>query len=261
VNARRLSNQKKDEQVRNRFLTLATAVVAIFYTGFALADHHETGPIGYAAIYSLKVSDPAAIAAAMTKVRTSKELAASPSGVSLSQVIAGGASGVTHTVGVFYDSLADMDAAQAMNAGSKVIAEVGPVFRSASERLTVDLLALQRRSVKEGAVTAENPVNFVYQLSVTDQAAFMTAFDNIWDSVTKSFPGNVFFGTSLVNGTSKATHFVTFVANDMETLIGGVQAMQSSPEMADYMANAASFRTVEAEIVGMRMLNFPAPAN
>ena len=77
----------------------------------------------------------------------------------------------------------------------------------------------------------------------------------------KSFPGNAFFGTTLVNGDDASTHFVSFTANNMETLLGGMNEMLASAEMAEYRSTAASFRTVEGESINRRLLNFPIPSN
>lgn len=221
------------------------------------ADNHATGPVGYGLSYILKVSDPAAIAGVMTEVRTTDLGKDSPSSVSLNQLVAGGERGATHTIGVFYRSAENIDKSDAMNAAMNVGQKIGPIFQAASERLQVVLWTMTRNSVKEGAVTADNPVSMGYLLEVTDQGAFMNAFDPLWDSVTKSFPGNVAFGTVLANGSSPATHWVNFNANDMQTLLEGVQAMQSSPAMAAYMAKAPSFRTVVGESVNRRLLTFP----
>ena len=77
----------------------------------------------------------------------------------------------------------------------------------------------------------------------------------------QSFPGNAYFGTVLANGESAATHFVSFTANDMETLLGGMEELLSSDAMVEYSASAASFRTIVGESINRRLLNFPAPAS
>jgi hypothetical protein len=225
--------------------------------GYAAADNHSNGPLGYGVGFILNVSDPAAIAGAMTEVRTTDLGKDSPSTVVLNQLVAGGQRGATHTIAVFYTSAANIDKTQAMNEAMQVGEKVGPIFQAAAERLDVVMWSLLRNSVKEGAVTSENPVSLGYALEVTDQSAFMAAFDPLWQSVTKSFPGNVAFGAILANGEAPGTHFVSFNANNMETLLGGLQAMQASPEMAAYLQNAASFRSVVGETINRRLLFFP----
>lgn len=240
-----------------KYLKTILAVPFILASVHAVADNHSSGPLGYGLSYILKVSDPAAIAGAMTEVRTTDLGKDSPSSVSLGQLVAGGEEGATHTIGVFYRSAENIDKANAMNEAMKVGEKVGPIFQAASERLQVVLWMMTRNSLNEDAVTSDNPVSMGYLLEVTDQAAFMNAFDPLWDSVTKSFPGNVAFGTVLANGSSSGTHWISFSANNMETLLNGVQAMQNSPAMAAYMANASSFRTVVGESVNRRLLSFP----
>ena len=229
----------------------------LLIAGYTAADSHTNEPLGYGVGFILKVSDPAAIAGAITEVRTTDLGKNSPSSVFLSQLVAGGEKGATHTIGVLYQSAANIDKAQAMNEAMKVGEKIGPVFQAAAERISVVMWTLMRSSVKEGAVTSDNPVSMNYVLEVSDQSAFMHAFDPLWQSVTKTFPGNVAFGAILANGDSPGTHFVSFSANNMETLLGGMQAMQASPAMAAYTEKAPSFRSVVGESINRRLLSFP----
>ncbi len=89
----------------------------------------------------------------------------------------------------------------------------------------------------------------------------MEAFDKIWAATAAAFPGNAFFGEALVNGSNTATHFVSFQANDMQTLLGGIAALQNSPAMAEYFANASSFRSVESETISRVVMAWPSGAN
>ena len=233
------------------------ALPLLIVATYAAADNHISSPLGYGITYMLKVTDPAAIAGAMTEVRTTNLGKDSPSSVNLNQLVAGGEQGVTHTIGVFYRSAENIDKAQTMNDAMKVGEKLGPVFQAASESIRVNMWTLMRRSAKEGAVTSKNPVSMLYFLEVTDQAAFMAAFDPVWKSVTETFPGNVAFGAFLANGDSPDTHFISFQANDMETLLGGTQAMQASPAMVAYMEKASSFRSIVGESIIRRLLSFP----
>jgi hypothetical protein len=240
-----------------KLLKTIVAIPLVLAAAYAAADNHSNAPLGYGISYILKVSDPGAIAGAMTEVRTTDLGKNSPSGVVLNQLVAGGEKGATHTIGVFYQSAENIDKAQAMNEAMRVGEKIGSIFQSASERIHAVLWTLSRSSANEGRVTSDNPVSMGYLLAVSDQSAFIAAFDPLWNSVTESFPGNVSFGTVLANGASPATHWVNFSANNMETLLTGVQAMQTSPEMAAYTAKAPSFRSVVGESINRRLLSFP----
>ena len=246
---------ERDNRMKRRLLSLTAALVSVLFTASAFADHHMPASLGYGQSYSLSVSDPAALVGAITKFRASPTGKNSPSRVVINQIIAGGESGATHTIGVFFDSAADIDKGRAMNQGSKDLAAATAVLQSSSERLSVSLFSVLRRNVKEGAVTSENPVSLTYGLAVTDPAAFLAAFDKIWASTASAFPGNAFFGINMANGESGATHFVSFQANDMATLLNGIQELQASAEMAEYNANAPSFRSVASESISIRIMD------
>jgi hypothetical protein len=193
----------------------------------------------------------------MTEVRTTDLGRNNPSTVVLNQLVAGGEPGATHIIGVFYQSAANIDAAQAMNEAMKVGEKMGPVFQAASERLQVVMWTLLRASAREGAVTSDNPVSMGYLVQVTDQSAFMAAFDPLWKNLEETFPGNLAFGSVLADGASPGTHFIQFTANDMETLLGAMQAFQTSEAMAAYMELAPSFRSIVSESIIRRVLYFP----
>jgi hypothetical protein len=250
--------------MKNRLLsiltTFLTAVLTSAFATTALAAHHL--PFEYAQVYTLQVSDPAALLGAMQKFRSSPTGMKNPSGVSLSQFVANGEDPSTHSIIVSYPSGAAMDAARSMNQGSNDWAEASQTFQSVSEFRSSAVFQLMNAVVKEGAVTSPNPVSMNIMLEVTDQAAFMSAFDKIWNSESaKAFPGNRYLGSALANGQSRATHVVAFQANDMATLLSGMQKMQSSPEMAAYLKKAGSFRRVDGETIGVSVWASPIPAN
>ena len=160
-------------------LTFVSAILTITFTAAAFAAHHL--PFEYGQLYTLKVSDPAALLAAMQKFRNSPIGKQNPSGVSLSQFIANGESDATHSISVTYPTAAAMDASRKMNAGSPEVAEVGKVFQSVSEPESSGLFMLMKAEIVEGAITSANPVSMSIGLAVTDQAAFMAAIDKLWD--------------------------------------------------------------------------------
>jgi hypothetical protein len=54
---------------------------------------------------------------------------------------------------------------------------------------------------------------------------------------------------------------VVFQANDMTTLLSGMEALQSSADMAAYLKNANSFRSVVSRTVGVNVWSSPMPSN
>jgi hypothetical protein len=65
----------------------------------------------------------------------------------------------------------------------------------------------------------------------------------------------------MASGESDVTHAVVFQANDMATLMQGFQDIQSSPEMAAYLSNAANFRRIVSRTVGVNVWASPIPSN
>ncbi|MGI9326230.1 MAG: hypothetical protein ACR2PZ_13495 [Pseudomonadales bacterium] len=241
---------------------LLAALLSLLCTSFAVADDHAAGPMGYGQSFGIKTANPEAVVAAMSKLRGSRSHRKSPSNVVLGVVVSAGESEATHFITVFYDSAADMDKANAINRDSKEFAEFVQTMNGLGERQFVNLFTTERANVKEGAVTSKNPVTMVYGLAVTDPGTFTQAFDKLWASeAMQGFPGNSFFGTSVVNGDSDVTHWVSFQANDMETLLTGVRATLSSADMAEYLKTASSARTVAYESIGAQVMTWPAAGN
>ena len=101
-----------------------------------------------------------------------------------------------------------------------------------------------------GSVSTPGAVTNIIQLEVTDAAAFMEAFDKLWNSKPfKEFPGGVYFGDLMGGGENLTTHFVSFVAPNMEALYQGMDAIRASSDMAEYTKNDNSFRNVTGNYV------------
>lgn len=246
--------------VKKILLTFLSAILTVTFTTAAFAAHHL--PFDYAQMYTLKVSDPAALLGAMQKYRNSPIGKQNPSGVSLNQFTANGESDATHSIVVTYPTAAAMDASRGMNANSSELAEVRKIFQSVTEPRSSSLSMLMKAAVAEGSVASENMVSMNIGLAVTDQAAFTAAIDKLWDSkASKAFPGNRYMVNVMASGESEITHAVVFQAKDMATLLKGFQDMQSSPEMAAYLKNAATFRRVVSRTVGVNIWASPIPSN
>jgi hypothetical protein len=116
--------------------------------------------------------------------------------------------------------------------------------------------------MKEGAITSANPVSMNIALAVTDQAAFMSAIDKLWDSsAANAFPGNRFLVNVLASGESPATHAVVFQANDMATLLTAMQTLQTSADMVNYLKKADDFRSVVSRTISIGLWSSPIPSN
>ncbi len=146
-----------------------------------------------------------------------------------------------------YRNGAAMDASEKLLRGNKGWAEFQRTLGSLVEFEWENTYAILRAKVNEGDVSNTNPVSIVYGITVTDSAAFMLAFNKLWNSAAiQEFPGAVYLGESIAAGTMPGTHFVTFVADSRGKLTEAMMAMKSSKEMASYMEIASGARALEA---------------
>ena len=71
---------------------------------------------------------------------------------------------------------------------------------------------------------------------------------------SKSIGKDKNFGDTMGNGTNPSTHWVSFVAPNLETLYAGMDAIQGSAAMAAYSKNANQFRNYSANYVTRTLL-------
>jgi putative intracellular protease/amidase len=243
-----------------KLLAISAIVIATTCTTTALAA--DALPFQYAQMTTLKVTNPAALLGAMQRFRSSPPGMRNPTGVTLNQFIADGESEATHSIVVVYPNAAAIDASRSMNMGTAEWAAAGATFQAVSENVSSSLSALLKARIREGAVTSANPASMNFALAVSNPSAFMAAFDKLWNSsASDAFPGNSYLVNVLAGGESEITHAVVFQANDMATLLTGMEALQSSAEMAAYLKNANSFRSVVSRTVGVNVWSSPMPSN
>lgn len=219
----------------------------------AFADSHMAPQTTYGQSYSLIVSDPTAVVEAMKAYRASPTGRQMPSTVTLSQNVANGANQSTHTVNVFYPSAKAMAAGMAMAAGSADSAEFGRRMRGVATVESENVFTVLLNRINQESI--DNPATMLFGLNVTDQAAFMKALTRLLDSeAMQAFPGNAFFGSIVAMGDTDGTHWVSFQAADVGTLLEGVDTFMKSSDFAAYARNADDFREVTARLVSRQLL-------
>ena len=210
-------------------------------------DHADSGPLFYGQSIGFVASDAPAVLAAMDKWRNTEVGRAAPNTVVLLQNIVNRDYQSTHGVNIFYPNGAAMDASDKLVQGNKEWSDFQRTLGSLVEFEWENTYAILRAKANEGDVSNPNAASIVYGITVTDSAAFMSAFDKLWNSAAiQEFPGAVYLGASIAAGTMPGTHFVTFVADTRGKLTEAMMAMQSSEEMAAYMESASGARTPEA---------------
>ncbi|MEM8769257.1 MAG: hypothetical protein AAGE43_17595, partial [Pseudomonadota bacterium] len=95
----------------------------------------------------------------------------------------------------------------------------------------------------------------IFGLTALDPARFMAALEEIIDSdAAKAFPGNLFAGQIIAMGLTPGTHWVSFMAKDVETLLNGVETFMASDDFAEYAEDADEFRRVESRTMSQAVL-------
>ena len=220
----------------------------------ALADNHMDAPEAvYGQYYSLIVTDPATVVAAMQKYRESPTGQQMRSSVTLSQNVVNGALQGTHAVSVFYPSAEALDTGIRLSASSADAAEFGRTMLTAAtveaENLFTVLLSKTNRD------DMASPASMLFGLKVTDQAAFMKALNRLFASeAAASFPGNLNFGQVIAMGENPTTHWVSFQAESVGALLQAVDAFMKTQDFAAYANNADDFREVTARSVSRQIL-------
>ena len=220
----------------------------------ALADNHmETQNTVYGQYFSLIVSDPAAVVAAMQKYRNSPTGQQMPSSVTLSQNVANGDLQGTHTVNVLYPSAEAMETGMQLSASSADSAEFRDAMRTVATVEGENLFTILM--TKANREDMANPASMLFGLEVTDQAAFMKALNKLFESeAAANFPGNLNFGQVIAMGDNPTTHWVSFQAESVGALLKAVDAFMQSQDVADYAKNAGDFREITARTVSRQVL-------
>jgi hypothetical protein len=219
-------------------------------------------PTIFGQYYSIVVSDPGAVVDAMTKYRASATGQKMQSSVTLSQNIANGELEGTHSINVFYPSTEAMDATMRLASGSSDAVEFQNAMRGAARLEAENLFTMLISKLNREGM--ENPASMLFGLNVTDQAAFMKALTKLLDSnAAAEFPGNMFFGQIIAMGDTEGTHWVSFQAPSVGTLLAGVDTFMKSSDFAAYAKNADSFREVTSRMVNRQILALqpPNPSN
>ena len=194
--------------------------------------------------YQINANDPAAVVAALDKYRNSTTGKESSASVTLSQMLANGSNPATHSLSVSYASSADMDAARALNRGSKDWAKLQAAMSEAATQVSQTMF--QSTNITAGSnevITSANPVNRFILMNVEDPASYAAAWTKMMSSRKSNLPSNIF--QTMGNGTAATTHGVSITANNMAEMTALFEENQSNPAWAEFLRSVKDIRTVE----------------
>jgi hypothetical protein len=162
--------------------------------------------------FDMIVTDPAGVVAAMNKLQASPTGQQSTARVILNQYLANGESLATHQILVVYPSTEEMDANIARNALSPDWAEFLTEMQEVAtvEAEGVGQILAVGGDINNSVATAIGRTNMYYQMSVTDPAAYASAWSDFTSAnadtgVISYLSGVVAFGSN------PSTHVVTNV--------------------------------------------------
>ena len=228
--------------------------LALMLWGTAQADNHAQ-PTVYGQYYSIVASNPGAVVAAMKKYRESETGQKLSSTVTLSANIANGTQKGTHTAAVFYPSAEAMQDDLNTAIGSKdwaiFLSEMGQAANIEAE----NVFTQTKSRINDESVAGPGTTTMLFGLTVFDVERYMDALDTIMSSdAAEAFPGNLFAGQVVAMGDVAGTHWVSFVAKDIGTLLSGVETFMNSKDFAKYAEKAKDFRRVEGRFMSRAVL-------
>ena len=228
--------------------------LAVMFSGTVLADSHAQTTI-YGQYFGIVASDPDAVVAAMRKYRQSATGQKLSSTVTLSASIANGTDKATHTVSVFYPSAAAMEADMAASIGSSDRIAFMNAISNAATVETENVFTQTNARINDESLGGEGAATMLFSLTVLDADRYREALDTIFASdAAAAFPGNVASGTVVAMGEAPGTHWVSFQAKSMGTLLTGVEAFMNSRDFANYAKDASEFRSVAGRYIGVVVL-------
>jgi len=192
--------------------------------------------------YDMVVSDPAGVIAAMNKLQSSSTGSASSANVFLYQYLANGESQATHSILVVHSSIEEMNSNLARNAGSSdwttFVSEVSQAAQIESEAIGQFLGV----GGDPSAVLSPNRAGMVYQMSVTDPAAYASAWADF--AAANADQGVSYLSALIADGNNPATHVAVNWANSPGELL--MNQPQSFSGWESFSQRVSGIRTIEA---------------
>ncbi len=228
--------------------------LSFMLSGVAIADDHAE-PTVYGQYFSIVVSDTDAVIDAMKAYRQSATGKKLSSTVTLSANLANGTDQATHTITVFHPSAAAMEADIAAYSGSAdraaFLDAMGEVAEVESENVFTEI----RGKINDENLSGAGVATMLFGITALDPARYNAALETIINSkAAAAFPGNLFSGAVVAMGEDAGTHWVSFQAKDIGTLLSGVETFMNSSDFAKYAKNADEFRKVEGRYISRAVL-------
>ena len=194
--------------------------------------------------FDMIVTDPAGVVAAMNKLQASPTGQQSTARVILNQYLANGESLATHQILVVYPSTEEMDANIARNALSPDWAEFLTEMQEVAtvEAEGVGQILAVGGDINNSVATAIGRTNMYYQMSVSDPAAYASAWSDFTSAnadtgVISYLSGVVAFGSN------PSTHVVTNVYSSPGEAVANMP--QNYAGWDAFSQRVSSIRTIE----------------
>ena len=198
--------------------------------------------------FDMIVTDPAGVVAAMNKLQASPTGQQSTARVFLNQYIANGESLATHQILVVYPSSEEMDANILRNATSpdwaEFLADMQEVATVESEG--VGQILAMGGDVDSPLVTAPGRTNMYFQMSVSDPAAYASA----WSDFTSANAGTgvvSYLSSVAAFGSNPTTHVVSNVYSSVGEAVSNLP--QNYEGWEAFSQRVKNIRTIEGRAI------------
>ena len=194
--------------------------------------------------FDMIVTDPAGVVAAMDKLQASPTGQQSTARVILNQYLANGESLATHQILVVYPSTEEMDANIARNALSPDWAEFLTEMQEVAtvEAEGVGQILAVGGDINNSVATAIGRTNMYYQMSVSDPAAYASAWSD-FTSANADTGVISYLSVVVAFGSNPSTHVVTNVYSSPGEAVANMP--QNYAGWDAFSQRVSSIRTIE----------------
>lgn len=230
-----------------RLFALLSATLMTLATAGAQADDHAAPANIVGFVYSFDVTNPSGVVEALTEYWNSPTGKKNPATAILRQHVSNGDDPSTHSIAVVYESLAQIDEANALNNssedGQKFFAKMMASASLVSEGM---FFGTGITSGNPAIVAAPGRYTVNTAIAVSDAEAYVGAWQEYISSIDGSSSAtNLFVLNGL--GEQASTHAVTISANSMAELFPQNPAGQEA--YAKLIDDVKDIRTVESRAI------------
>ena len=216
------------------------SLALLFFSNTAFSDDHaETNIPEFAAVFQLTTTDEASVAAAFANFAQSECRKNMPTAIRIMRESFNGNEDVTHSIIWNFADAAAMTEAFASLAQCRDWANVSAVLSRQADFKSQQLM----RTLVAGGDYTKDSSYAVWQMSISDEAAYVKAYETLMEAQVKNGSVNGAYGLWRVQGgaDSNVTHLAFAGAENLEALLANANP---SKAFVAFQRKVAGIRTV-----------------